>query len=76
MRAPDLEPALLIAGVLCLVTFVAGRRPCALDADDSVEMALTIGCGLVIAAASCWRPRPGALYGAVVGRRCCSPSRR
>jgi hypothetical protein len=55
-------PTLLIAGVLCFVTFVAGGG---LNLADMtvVELVLTIGCGLIVAAAVLLGPARGRAYG-------------
>jgi hypothetical protein len=56
-------PALLIAGVLCLVTFLAGAGQI-LSTMTSTELVLTLGCGIAAAAAvlfvSAGRPAYGA----------------
>ncbi len=55
-------PTLLIAGVLCFVTFVAGGG---LNLGDmtTVELVLTIGCGLAVAAAVLLGPARKRAYG-------------
>jgi O-Antigen ligase len=50
MRATSALPVPLVAAVLCLVTFIAGGG-LNLDTTTPVEIALTLGCGLGIAAA-------------------------
>jgi hypothetical protein len=62
-RAEHWWPALLIAGVLCFVAFVAGGG---LNLSDmtTVEIALTLGSGLVVAAAALLGPSRGRAYGA------------
>lgn len=61
-RAAAWWPTLLIAGVLCFVTFVAGGG---LNLGDmtTVELVLTIGCGLLVAAAVLLGPACGHAYG-------------
>jgi Flp pilus assembly protein TadD len=56
-------PALLIAGVLCFVAFVAGGG---LNLSDmtTVEIVLTLGSGLIVAAAALLGPSRGHAYGA------------
>ncbi|HUA75323.1 MAG TPA: O-antigen ligase family protein [Solirubrobacteraceae bacterium] len=56
-------PTLLIAGVLCFVAFVAGGG---LNLSDmtTVEIALTLGGGLIVAAAALLGPSRGRAYGA------------
>ena len=55
-------PVLLIAGVLCLVTFLAGGG-LNLGPMTAVEMGLTVGCGLAIAAAIVLTPAGRPVYG-------------
>jgi O-Antigen ligase len=60
--AAESWPALLIAGALCFVTFVAGGG---LNLSDmtTVELALTLGCGLLVAAAVLLGPVRERAYG-------------
>jgi O-antigen ligase len=55
-------PALLIAGVLCLVTFIAGAG-LILGTMTTVEIALTLGGGVAIAATVVLTPADGPTYG-------------
>jgi hypothetical protein len=55
-------PTLLIAGVLCLVTFIAGGG-LNLGPMTAVELGLTAGCGLAIAAAVVLTPLGRPAYG-------------
>ncbi len=61
-RALSWWPTLLIAGVLCFVAFVAGGG---LNLSDmtTVEMALSIGSGLIVAAVALLGPARGRVYG-------------
>ncbi len=59
----DALPAVLVAGALCLVTFIAGGG-LNLHTLAPVEMALTIGCGVAIAAALLLAPAGRPAYGA------------
>jgi hypothetical protein len=68
-RAGDLRrlvagawPTLLIAGILCLVTFIAGGG-LNLGPMTAVEIGLTIGCGLAVAAAVVLTPAGRPAYG-------------
>ncbi|HSZ69032.1 MAG TPA: O-antigen ligase family protein [Solirubrobacteraceae bacterium] len=55
-------PALLVAVVLCVITFIAGAG-LNLGPTTAVEIGLTVGCGLAIAAAVLLTPRGRAAYG-------------
>jgi hypothetical protein len=59
----DALPTVLVAGALCLVTFIAGGG-LNLDTLAPVEMALTLGCGVAIAAALLLAPAGRPAYGA------------
>ncbi len=59
----DALPTVLVAGALCLVTFLAGGG-LNLDTLAPVEMALTLGCGVAIAAALLLAPAGRPAYGA------------
>ncbi len=61
-RAAAWWPALLIAGALCFVTFVAGGGLNLADMT-TVELVLTIGCGLIVAVAVLLGPTRGRAYG-------------
>ncbi len=55
-------PTLLVAVVLCLITFIAGAG-LNLDPTTTVEIGLTVGCGLAIAAIVLLTPRGRAVHG-------------
>ncbi|HEY3759796.1 MAG TPA: O-antigen ligase family protein [Solirubrobacteraceae bacterium] len=55
-------PTALVATVLCLVTFIAGAG-LNLGPTTTVEIGLTVGCGLAIAATILLSPPSGVLYG-------------
>ena len=56
-------PTILTAGIICFLTFLAGGG-LHLGEMTAVEMALTIGSGLVVAGTIVFAPRPGRAYGA------------
>jgi hypothetical protein len=56
-------PALSVAVVLCLITFIAGGG-LNLSSNTPVEIALTLGCGVGIAAAIALAPAGRPVYGA------------
>lgn len=62
-RALAWWPTLLVAGVLCFVTFVAGGGLNLADMT-TVEIVLTIGSGLIVAAAALFGRRRGRAWGA------------
>src|SRR5580693_3421102 len=55
-------PTLLVAAALCLITFIAGAG-LNLGPTTTVEIGLTIGCGLAIAAVLLLTPPGRAVYG-------------
>lgn len=55
-------PTLLIAGILCLITFVPGGG-LVLESMTKIEIGMTIGCGLVIAAVIALAPARPRTYG-------------
>jgi O-antigen ligase/polysaccharide polymerase Wzy-like membrane protein len=59
---PAWWPTLSIAGVLCFVTFVAGGG-LNLAEMTTVELTLTLGCGLIVAVAVLLGPMRGRAYG-------------
>ncbi len=61
-RADTAWPTLAVALALCLVTFLASGG-LSLGTLTTVEVALTIGCGLAIAAAIVLAPAGGPIYG-------------
>ena len=67
-------PTLLVAGVLCLITFLAGGG-LNLSTRTPVEIALTLACGVGIAAAILLAP-PADAYTERGRRACCSRSPR